>query len=84
MAAYANISYSGMLAAIIGAAKKRYGIGLGGKVVLQTKAGQSTRKSPAECAAEFEEEVEAKSSIEPGNGRKRNVFSSNSETIKVL
>jgi D-alanine-D-alanine ligase len=85
MAAYANISYSGMLAAIIGAAKRRYGIGLGGKVVLQRKVPeQSTRKSPAECAAEFEEEVEAKSSIESENGRKRNVFSSNSETIKAL
>jgi D-alanine-D-alanine ligase len=85
MAAYSNISYSGMLAAIIGAAKRRYGIGIGGKVVIQRKAAeQPTRKSPAECAAEFEEEVEAKNSIESGDGRKRNVFSRDSETIQAL
>ncbi len=85
MAAYSNISYSGMLAAIIGAAKKRYGIGTGGKVVLQRKVpGQPTRKSPAECAAEFEEEVEAKNSVESENDRKRNVFSRNSESIQAL
>ena len=85
MSAYANISYSGMLAAIIGAAKKRYGIGTGGKVVLQRKvSGQSTRKSPDECAAEFEEEVEAKNSIDSEDDRKRNVFSRNSESIQAL
>ncbi|HII80812.1 MAG TPA: methyltransferase domain-containing protein [Methanosarcina sp.] len=85
MSAYANISYSGMLAAIIGAAKKRYGIGTGGKVVLQRKVpGQSTRKSPDECAAEFEEEVEAKNSIDSEDDRKRNVFSRNSESIQAL
>lgn len=85
MAAYASVSYSGMLAAILEAAKKRYGIGIGGKAEFQKKVlAQSPRKSPAECAAEFEEEVEAKSSIESENNRKRNVFSSNSETIQVL
>ncbi|MPM54958.1 D-alanine--D-alanine ligase [bioreactor metagenome] len=85
MAAYTNISYSGMLAAIIGAAKRRYGVGIGGKVVLQRKVSeQSTRKSPAEYAAEFEEEVEAKNSVESEDGRKRNVFSRDSETIQVL
>ncbi|MDI9396121.1 MAG: methyltransferase domain-containing protein [Euryarchaeota archaeon] len=85
MSAYANISYSGMLAAIIMAAKKRYGIGTGGKVVVQRKVpGQFTRKSPDECAAEFEEEVEAKNSIESENDRKRNVFSRNSESIQAL
>lgn len=85
MAAYANISYSGMLAAVIGAAKRRYGIGIGGKVVHQRKVPeQSTRKSPAECAAEFEEEVEAKNSIKSEDERKRDVFSRNSETIQVL
>jgi D-alanine-D-alanine ligase len=85
MAAYSNISYSGMLATIIGAAKRRYGLGIGGKVVLQRKVpGQSTRKSPAECAAEFEAEVEAKGSIDSENDRKRNVFSRNSETMQVV
>ncbi|MDM7920176.1 MAG: hypothetical protein QUS12_13565, partial [Methanosarcina sp.] len=62
-----------------------YSIGIGGKVVHQRKVPeQSTRKSPAECAAEFEEEVEAKSSMESENERKRNVFSRNSETIQAL
>ncbi|WP_332882057.1 D-alanine--D-alanine ligase family protein [Methanosarcina horonobensis] len=85
MAAYANISYSGMLAAVIEAAKKRYGIGTGGKVVLQMKdREQSQRKSPAECAAEFEEEVEAKNSIESEDDRKRNIFSGSSETLRAL
>ncbi|AKB76116.1 hypothetical protein MSLAZ_2855 [Methanosarcina lacustris Z-7289] len=85
MAAYTNISYSGMLAAILEAAKKRYGIGNCVKVELHKKIpGQAPRKSPAECAAEFEEEVEAKGSIESENDRKRNVFSNNSETIQVL
>jgi D-alanine-D-alanine ligase len=85
MAAYASISYSGMLAAVLEAAKKRYSIGSGGKAELQKKVPeQSSRKSPAECAAEFEEEVEAKGSIESENDRKRNVFSSSSETIQAL
>jgi len=85
MAAYASISYSGMLAAVIEAAKKRYSIGPGGKAELQKKVlEQSSRKSPAECAAEFEEEVEAKGSIESENDRKRTVFSSSSETIQAL
>ncbi|KKG07584.1 methyltransferase domain-containing protein [Methanosarcina sp. 2.H.A.1B.4] len=85
MAAYTNISYSGMLAAILEAAKKRYGIGTGVKAELHKQVPeQSPRKSPAECAAEFEEEVEAKGSIDSKNDRKRNVFSSNSETIQAL
>ncbi|MHC1756517.1 MAG: methyltransferase domain-containing protein [Methanosarcina sp.] len=86
MAAYASISYSDMLAAVLEAAKKRYGIGMDVvKAELQKKVPeQSPRKSPAECAAEFEEEVEAKGSIESENDRKRNVFSSSSETIQAL
>ncbi len=86
MAAYANISYSGMLAAILEAAKKRCGLGMGVvKVELQRKVSErSPRKSPDEYAAEFEEEVEAKGSIESENDRKRNVFSGNSQTIQAL
>ncbi|AKB18910.1 MULTISPECIES: methyltransferase domain-containing protein [unclassified Methanosarcina] len=85
MAAYTNISYSGMLAAILEAAKKRSGIGTSVKVELHKKlSGQISRKSPAECAAEFEEEVEAKGSIESETDRKRNIFSGNSETIQAL
>ncbi|AKB30352.1 hypothetical protein MSSIT_3633 [Methanosarcina siciliae T4/M] len=86
MAAYVNISYSGTLAAILEAAKKRYGIGAGAvKVELQRKVPvRSPRKSPDEYAAEFEEEVEAKGSIESENDRKRNVFSGNSQTIQAL
>jgi len=86
MAAYANISYSGMLAAILEAAKKRCGLGAGVvKIELQRKVPErSPRKSPDEYAAEFEEEVEAKGSIESENDRKRNVFSGNSQTIQAL
>lgn len=85
MAAYANISYSGMLAAILEAAKKRCGIGTSVKIELQRKASErSPRKSPDEYAAEFEEEVEAKGPIESENDRKRNVFSGNSQTMQAL
>ena len=85
MAAYANISYSGMLAAIIEAAKERYGLGTVGKIKTFRKISESApRKSPAECAAEFEEEVEANSSMDSENNRKRGVFSDTSETVQVF
>ena len=85
MAAHANISYSGMLAAIIEAAKERYGLGTVGKMETSRKIpGTNPRKSPAECAAEFEEEVEANSSMDSENNRKRGVFSNTSETIQIF
>lgn len=85
MAAYANISYSGMLAAIIEAAKERYGFGTVGKIEVPRKMPETTtRKSPAEYAAEFEEEIEAKSSMDSENNRKRGSFSNTSETVQIF
>lgn len=85
MAAYAEISYPGMLASIIEAAKERYGLGDAGKIEKCKKISESSlRKSPAECAAEFEEEVEANSSIDSENNRKRGVFSDTSETVQAF
>jgi D-alanine-D-alanine ligase len=85
MAAYADISYSGMLAAIIEAAKERYRLGTAGKVETFRKMPETTlRKSPAECAAEFEEEIEASDSINSENRRKKSVFSNTSETVNVF
>ena len=85
MAAYADISYSGMLATIIEAAKERYGLEATGKIEIFKKMPESTpRKSPAECAAEFEEEVEANSSLDSENEGKRSVFSNASETINAF
>ena len=75
MAAYADISYSGMLAAIIEAAKERYGLGAAGKIEISRKIPETTpRKSPAECAAEFEEEVEASSSMDSENDSEEKCF----------
>jgi len=85
MAAYANVSYSGMLAAIIEAAKERYGLGTAGKIEASRKMPETTtRKSPAEYAAEFEEEIEAKSSMDSENNRKRGSFSNTSETVQIF
>jgi D-alanine-D-alanine ligase len=85
MAAYANISYSGMLAAIIEAANERYGLGAAGNLEPSRKIPETTpRKSPAECAAEFEEEIEARSCINSKNNRKKSVFSNNSETVQAF
>ena len=42
------------------------------------------RKSPAECAAEFEEEVEASSSMDSEDDRERSVFSDTSETVQAF
>jgi len=84
MAAYANISYSGMLAAIIEAAMERYGLGTTGEIELSRKMPETTsRKSPAECAAEFEEEIEA-SSMNSENDRKKSVFSNSLDTLQVF
>lgn len=84
MSAYADISYSGMLTAIIEAAKERYGLEAAGKIEISKKIPESApRKSPAECAAEFEEEVEASNSLD-SDDRKRRVFSNASETIDVF
>ncbi len=85
MAAYANISYSGMLAAVIEAAKERYGLKAAGKAEFSGKMPETTpRKSPAECAAEFEEEIEASNSMDSKITRKKLFFSTTSETITGL
>jgi D-alanine-D-alanine ligase len=85
MAAYANISYSGMLAAVIEAAKERYGLKAAGKAEFSGKMPETTpRKSPAECAAEFEEEIEASNSMDSKNNQEEAVFSDTSETIQVF
>jgi hypothetical protein len=85
MAAYANISYSGMLAAIIEAAKERYGLGDAGKVELSRKIPEIiSRKSPAECAAEFEEEIEANNCMDSENNPEESVYPDDSETVQVF
>jgi D-alanine-D-alanine ligase len=84
MAAYAGLSYSEMLAAIIETARERYGPRAAVKTSMKFQSEKTRRKSPAECAAEFEEGVEAGSPAESGNNRKRNVFSNASETIQVI
>ncbi len=85
MAAFANISYSGMLAAIIDSAKERYGLGTVGKTDTSRKIPVTTsRKSPAEYAAEFEEEIEAKSSMDSESNRKRGTFSGTTETVQIF
>ena len=86
MAALAGISYSEMLSAILEAAKERYGLGIAEKIEISCKLPESARrKSPAECAAEFEEEVEASSSMDSGDDREQSVFSDPSdETVQVF
>ncbi len=85
MAAYANISYSGMLATILEAAKERYNLGAAGKIETPYKVPESApRKSPDECAAEFEEEVEATISMDCEDDSERNVFSDTSETMDAF
>ena len=85
MADHAGISYSGMLAAILEAAKERYGLGITEKTEIPCKIPESARrKSPAECAAEFEEEVEASSSMDSEDDREQNVFSDPSEAVQAF
>ena len=89
MATYADISYSEMLAAILEAAKKRYDLGFPEKIEVSKKIHQRTsRKSPDEYAAEFEEkfeeDIEASDSIDSGDDRKREAFSDISETVQVF
>jgi len=86
MAALAGISYSEMLSAILEAAKERYGLGIAEKIEISCKLPESARrKSPAECAAEFKEEVEASSSMDSGDDREQSVFSDPSdETVQVF
>ena len=85
MAAYADISYSGMFESILEAAKKRYGIRIAEKNKNFRKIPESSRRnSPAEYAAELEEEIEANNSMDSKNNRKRNVFSNTSETLQVF
>ena len=85
MAAYADISYPGMLEAILEAAKERYGLGAAGKIETPYGIPESARrKSPAEFAVEFEEEVEASSSIDSEDDSERSVFSDTSETVQAF
>jgi D-alanine-D-alanine ligase len=75
MAAYAGISYPQMLAAILEAAKERYGLGAAEKIEIFRKTPEGIRrKSPAEFAAEFEEEIEANNSIDSEDRNEQNVF----------
>lgn len=76
MAAYADISYPGMLEVILEAAKERYGLGAAGKIETPYGIPESARrKSPAEFAVEFEEEVEASSSMDSEDMTVKGVFS---------
>ncbi len=64
-----------MLAAVIEAAKERYGLKAAGKAEFSGKMPETTpRKSPAECAAEFEEEIEASNSMDSKNNQEKAVF----------
>jgi len=85
MAGHAGISYSEMLAIILEAAKERYGLGAAEKIEISCKLPESVRrKSPAECAAEFEEEVEAGSSMNSVDDREQSVFSDPSEVVQAF
>jgi D-alanine-D-alanine ligase len=85
MAAHAGISYSGMLAAILEAAKERYGLGAAEKIDISCKIPESARrKSPAEFAAEFEEEVEASNSFNSKNDTEQSVFADPSEAVQAF
>jgi D-alanine-D-alanine ligase len=84
MAAHAGISYPGMLAAIIETAKERYGLGASENIEISKEIREDVRrKSPAECASEFEE-VEATSSMNSENSEDGEVFSNPSETVQVF
>jgi D-alanine-D-alanine ligase len=85
MAGHAGISYSEMLAIILEAAKERYGLGAAEKIEISCKLPESARrKSPAECAAEFEEEVEAGGSMNSVDDREQSVFSDPSEVVQAF
>ncbi|HWR26065.1 MAG TPA: methyltransferase domain-containing protein [Methanosarcina sp.] len=83
MAAHAGISYPEMLAAIIEAAKERYGLGTSEPVEISKQINENAlRKSPAECAAEFEE-VES-NSLGSEDNDEEDVFSNTPETVQVF
>jgi D-alanine-D-alanine ligase len=85
MTAYADTSYSGMFEAILEAAKERYGIRIAEKNENCRKIPESSRRnSPAEYAAELEEEIEANNYMDSENNRKRSVLSNTSETLQVF
>ncbi len=85
MAAYANLSYSGMLATILEAAKDRYGLGNAEKIETSRKISESIpRKSPIEYAAEFEDGIEASSSLDSENTGEPEVFSEISESMQAF
>ncbi|MDQ1253142.1 MAG: D-alanine-D-alanine ligase, partial [Euryarchaeota archaeon] len=55
------------------------------KIDISCKLPESARrKSPAECAAEFEEEVESKSSMNSEDNREQSVFSDPSEAVQAF
>ncbi|MCQ1537015.1 methyltransferase domain-containing protein [Methanosarcina sp. KYL-1] len=86
MAAYSGISYSGMLAAVLEAAKERYGLNRAAekKETSAELPGKIPRKSPAEYAAEFEAELEGETPEGHESNRKRGVFSNTSESVQAL
>jgi len=85
MAAYANLSYSGMLSAILEAAKDRYGLGNAEKIEISRKISESVpRKSPVEYAAEFEDGIEAINSLDSENTGEPEAFSEISESIQAF
>jgi hypothetical protein len=60
-------------------------LGIKEKIEISCKFPESTRrKSPAEFAAEFEEEVEAKSSMNSKDNREQSVFSDPSEAAQAF
>jgi|GEM_PF-2072030 hypothetical protein len=75
MAAYADISYSGMFEVILEAAKERYSIRIAEKNENFRKIPESSRRSsPAEYADELEQEIEANNSMDSENNKRKEVF----------
>lgn len=73
-----------MLAAILEAARERCGLGTTEIIETSYKIPESAFiKSPAEYAAEFEEEIEANSSMNSEDDGEQSVFSDTSETIQA-
>ena len=83
MAAYANILFWNACCSYR-SCKERYGLKLPEKLNFRKNAQTTPRKSPAECAAEFEEEIEASNSMDSKNNQEKAVFSDTSETIQAF
>ena len=85
MAAYADISYSGMFEVILEDAKEGYSIRIAEKNENFRKILESSRRSsPSEYAAKLEEEIEANNPMDSENNKNRSVFSNTSEILQAF